>query len=197
MAANGASSIKGGNRQLFEHFVANSNARVHLDTRVTSIEKTSSSPSTGLDPTDRPWIVRYQDVDSGRTSLQTFDAIIYATPMHPTLPSYAANIEFINSNIPSRVPKLDYVHLYVTLLVTNATSPRPEFFEKKKGEIIPNTILSTFESFEAGRSKIEPRLNSLNYLRNLGKLSNETGDGHVVKSECAFSFFKYQVGALT
>lgn len=183
MAANGASSVKGGNRQLFEHFAANSNARVHLNSRVTSIEKLSSPrPSSGVtDPTDRPWLVRYEDTDSGRTSLQTFDAIIYATPMHPALLSYARPIEFTNSDIPAQVPKVDYVHLYVTLLVTNATSARPEFFGKKNGEIVPNTILSTFEAFESGKSKAKPRLNSLNYLRNLGKLSNETGHGHVVK----------------
>lgn len=189
MAANGASSIKGGNRQLFEHFAANSNARIHLNTRVMSIEKlesTSTSASNGvIDPTARPWLIRYEDVDSTRTSLQLFDAIIYATPMHPTLSSYASPVQFINSNIPSQVPKVDYVHLYVTLLVTNATNPRPEFFSKKKDEIVPNTILSTFEAFENGKSKIKPRINSLNYLRNLGKISHETGNGHVVKSECS------------
>lgn len=192
MAANGASSIKGGNRQLFEHFAANSNARIHLNSRVTSIEKldstsTSASSNGVIDPTARPWLIRYEDVDSGRTSLQLFDAIIYATPMHPTLSSYATPIQFINSNIPSQVPHVDYVHLHVTLLVTNATSPKPEFFSKKKDEIIPNTILSTFEAFENGKSKVKPRINSLNYLRNLGKISKETGNGHVVKSECPSS----------
>lgn len=193
MAANGASSIQGGNRKLFEHFAANSDARVHLGTHVTSVERLRDTPSDGQssmpDPSRRPWLIRYEDVEDGRSALQTYDAVIYAAPMHPTLSSYAQEVNFMNSDIPSRIPHLDYVHLYVTLVVTNATSTRPEFFGKKAGEIMPNTILSTFESFEAGKSKVRPRINSLNYLRNLGSLSNETGNGHVVKSECTPSVF--------
>lgn len=187
MAANGASSIEGGNRRLFEHFAANSDARIHLGTCVTSIERLgqgyTESASTMPDPSRRPWLIRYQSTEDGRSALQTYDAIIYATPMHPTVFSYATEVDFIQSDIPSRIAKLPYVHLYVTLVVTNATSARPEFFGKKKGEFIPKTILSTFESFEAGKSKVRPRINSLNYLRNIGKLNNETGERHIVKSE--------------
>lgn len=186
MAASGASSIAGGNRQLFEHFAANSNARIHLNSRVTSIERLTSKSSVP-DPTARPWLIRYEDVDDGRSSLRAYDAIIYATPMHPSLPSYAQEIKFINSDIASRTPKVEYVHLYVTLLVTNATDPNPQFFNKKKEEgKISTSILSTFEPFINGRSKNKPRINSLNYLRNLGKISNETGVAHVVKCKSLF-----------
>lgn len=190
MAASGASSIKGGNRQIFEHFLANSNAKVHLGARVKSIErlrKTSSDEidsSTPSDPTERPWLVRYEDTETGRSSLQTYDAIIYSSPLHPQTPSTVQPPAFVNSDIPTRVPVVPYVHLHVTLLVTNASNPRAEFFGKHGGEIVSTTVLSTFEPFDTGKSKTRPRLNSLNYLRNLGNLSAEIGVGHVIKSKC-------------
>jgi hypothetical protein len=192
MAANGASSVKGGNRQLFEHFVANSNARVHLNTRVRSIERLQR-PGTvdGLnvalpDPSQRPWLIRYEDVDSGRSAVQAYDAIIFGSPLHSAEASSVPEVQFINVDIPSRVPVLPYVDLHVTLLVTNATSPRPEFFGKK-GEKISRSILSTFESYEAGKSQTRPTINSLNYLKSLPKMDEATGQRHVVKSEHSVS----------
>jgi prenylcysteine oxidase/farnesylcysteine lyase len=178
MAGAGASSVKGGNRRIFEEFVARSNARVHLLTQVSTITKQE-------DRYGREWLIRYQDVESGITSTQEYDAIIYAAPLHPPTPVETSAVRFVNSDIPSRIPVLPYVHLYVTLVVTNATNPRSAFFNTK--EKVPNTILATLDPHEVGRIAKRPKVNSMNYLRNLGKLDDERGVGHVVKSEQAVS----------
>lgn len=183
MAANGASSVKGGNRQIFQQFAKRSGAKIHLNTIVKSIRKLESSPHSA----DRSWLVRYEDTRSGSSAMQAYDAIIYAAPMHPPGPSALPPVDFIGTNIPSTVPAIPYVNLHVTIVVTNASNPRPEFFFGEKGAkpVVPKTILATFQPFEDGISKIRPRINSLNYLRNIGDLDEEVGDGtgtgHVVK----------------
>lgn len=185
MAASGASSVVGGNRQIYQNFARRSGAQIHLDTMVETITRLDDEEDPDTlsrnGQRSRQWLLKTRGTITGITTTRSYDAIIFSTPMHSPAPSTLPSINFINSHIPSKVPTLPYVHLYVTILVTNATNPRPEFFGV--GETIPKSILSTFEPFESGKSKKRPRINSLNYLANLGELDVEhgVGEGHVVK----------------
>ncbi|TFY73089.1 hypothetical protein EWM64_g10923, partial [Hericium alpestre] len=68
LAAAGASSVKGGNWQIFQHFVSHSGANVFLDTEVNSISRKSA--------TDAKWTLRS---DKGQTD---YRAVILAAPYH-------------------------------------------------------------------------------------------------------------------
>lgn len=174
MAASGASSVVGGNRQIFEGFAGKSNARVRLST---TVERIVRLPDIGG---GKQWRVHYRNNNSGIRTVAEYDSIIYATPMHSQAVSFAPKVRWENTDIPDRIPPLEYVQLHVTILVTNASRPRPDFFNGATE--VPKTILSTFEPYEAGKVKTRPKLNSLNYLRNLGNLSETSGEGHVIKS---------------
>jgi prenylcysteine oxidase/farnesylcysteine lyase len=188
MAGAGASSVVGGNRRIFANFAKHSDASIHLNTRVVSIEKLVDIQSAVTQQDRQPgWLVRYEDVRGGQMSTRAYDAMIYAAPIHPPTPATAAPTKFINTDIPDLVPELAYVKLHVTIVVTNATNPKSAFFGVK--EKAPATILATFEPFIAGTSKIRPRINSLNYLRKLGKVDAAEGESHVVKSGSPSALF--------
>ena len=178
MATFGASSVKGGNRQIFQEFGKRSGATIYLGTKVETIRKTDDMSLESAYSSGCPWLVRYRDLSSGIVTTRAYDAIIHASPIHPQLPLNTTGIAFSNSDIPNRIPVQPYVHLHVTILVTNATSPRPEFFGLQ-GKV-PNTILSTFE---ANKGRTKPTFNSLVYLQSLGKLDDERGVEHIVKSK--------------
>lgn len=177
MAASGASSTVNGNRQIYERFAKASGAKLHLETIV---EKITRLPDGG-----KQWLITNVNKATGIRTLSEYDAVIFAAPMHPPKPALAPPVKFLHSDIPSRIPQLDYVRLHVTILVTNASHPRSEYFDGSQD--VSKTILSTFEPFHAGKAKMRPKLNSLNYLRNLGNLSETSGEGHVVKSELVFA----------
>ena len=167
IAAEGASSIQGGNRLIFENFANRSQADVKLAHKVVSVTK--------LDGSAPEWIVTNEHWKNGELiqSSSTYDAVMLAAPLHST------NIAFHNTDIVSQVPKHPYVHLFVTIAITNATAPRGCYFNKAWScdPIGSTTILSTFSPYEKGNIATAPRINSLNYLRT-------AGDGQwVVKSQ--------------
>ncbi|THH12832.1 hypothetical protein EW146_g7327 [Bondarzewia mesenterica] len=138
IAASGASSIKGGNWQVFQNFVQRSGARVFLDTNVTSITRKSSTEWTVL---------------SSHGSAD-YRAVILAAPYHSTgiaLPD----------DLAALIPKQPYVRLHVTLLTTSAPTPNPEYFGLAKGASVPTTVLTTLEGVRKGGKA--PEFNSLTY----------------------------------
>lgn len=151
VAAEGASSVVGGNRQIFESFAKHSYATIKLNHKVLSLAQLDGEPSTWeLTSTSA------QDLQS-----KMYDIVVLAAPYHQT------GISIVTSS-PLHIPDQPYSHLHVTLVMTNATAPRSCYFNPTWAckDAAPTTVLSTFAPFEAGLSP-EPRLNSLNYLREL------------------------------
>ncbi|KAH9942685.1 FAD/NAD(P)-binding domain-containing protein [Amylocystis lapponica] len=139
LAANGASGVKGGNFQIFENFLARSNASVHLNTTVHSISRASP---------DGPWTVH--------TSAGTaqYRAVILAAPFH------SSGIALSPAALAAAIPAQPYVQLHVTLLTTTSPAPSAAYFGLK-GDV-PTEVLTTWERVRAGGAPA-PEFNSLTY----------------------------------
>ncbi|KZT23798.1 FAD/NAD(P)-binding domain-containing protein [Neolentinus lepideus HHB14362 ss-1] len=141
LAASGASSIQGGNFQMFENFLKKSGAQVHLNTTVKTLEHKDGlwylTTSTSIRPT-------------------AYNNIILAAPFHST------GISLSPSSLASQIPEQPYVHLHVTLLSTTAPHPNPAYFGFKDTARVPTTILTTYEGVRVSGVK-EPEFNSLTY----------------------------------
>ncbi len=214
LAASGATGVVGGNYRIFESMVGDSGARLRLGRHgeVTGIIKfdnveeyrASGKAATGGD-------VHTEDWSSGVTKWHVgtvtnfgalYDAVFIGTPWHQT------SISLLNSD--GYIPHTEYVHLHVTLVVTTAASPRGEYFGRGADDVMPTTVLTTYNAIrkdiKRGGDEDEdnqeatrhPRLdfNSLNYLSKLGPRKAATGGGaaegaeqHLVKifSEGALS----------
>ncbi|GAA5822985.1 hypothetical protein JCM10212_006528, partial [Sporobolomyces blumeae] len=161
LAATGAVSIKGGNRKMFEGFVGASGATLRLETRVTEILKLDKRDVD--EGTRAKWVVKTESGQGGGT----YDAIILAAPFHQT------GIEIHNSDLATLIPRQPYVHLHVTIVLTNASTPCPSYFVSSSSspsrstirddQVPPTTIFSTFNT----ASRTKPEFNSLNYLKTL------------------------------
>ncbi|KAH8120483.1 Prenylcysteine lyase-domain-containing protein [Phellopilus nigrolimitatus] len=145
IAANGASSVKGGNFQIFQNFLARSGARLYLNTTVTSIVEKEGS-----------WIIK---TSSGET--KTYNDVIIAAPFHSTGIKVASRSGLFAPEASPAVPPQPYVHLHVTLLTTTAQSPDPAYFALKSGSKVPVSVLTTYEGARLG-GKV-PEFNSLSY----------------------------------
>ncbi|BGP37153.1 hypothetical protein JCM10449v2_001057 [Rhodotorula kratochvilovae] len=167
LAATGATSVHGGNRRIFEEFVGRSGARLRLgeNARVQSILKLD-----GAKDKRAQWVVRTASGVGGGT----YDAVILASPFHQS------NIQLINTAAPALIPKQPYVPLYVSFVITNATTPQASYFDLPPETRMPNEIFGTFTT----PSRSKPTFNSLNYLKALSEsIGARFGEGtfHVVK----------------
>ncbi|TFY56537.1 hypothetical protein EVG20_g8889 [Dentipellis fragilis] len=138
VAASGASSVKGGNWQIFDAFVKHSGANVFLDTVVNSISRKSATH----------WTVR-----SNKGTLD-YRAVILAAPYHTSDIS-------LPSDLATLIPAQPYVRLHVTLLTTTAPAPNPVYFGLAEGAKAPTAVLTTLEGMRNG--KRAPEFNSLTY----------------------------------
>ncbi|KAK4052040.1 hypothetical protein OIV83_002334 [Microbotryomycetes sp. JL201] len=166
MAATGASAVKGGNRRIFQEFLARSDATVKLGDAVKSVTKLDAPKGK------RPQFV----VKTAGGSGGTFDAVIFAAPFHQ------AGVSLSNSKARSRIPFQPDIQLHVTFVITNASSPTPEYFGLQAGTKMPKAVFATFDT----ASERKPTFNSLNYLQQLSlrvsdRFTNSTGPLHVVK----------------
>lgn len=139
LAATGATQVEGGNWQIFEHFLKNSTATIHLSTEVTSITRSLNS-----------WLL----TSSKSATPVRYDAIILAAPLHQT------SID-LPPSITKQVPEQPYVRLHVTLLTTNSSSVNPEYLGLAANAKIPATLLTTYQGYRTGGLK--PEFNSLSY----------------------------------
>lgn len=122
-ATNGASSIQGGNYQIFEHFAQESGADVQLQTGVKSLRKVSAGSGASFDNSSA-WEVTAVHGPTGETSIETFDSVIVAAPWHST------GIEVVDSDAAEVVgPAVPYEEVHVTLVATNTTELQACFFE--------------------------------------------------------------------
>ncbi|EIN13466.1 FAD/NAD(P)-binding domain-containing protein [Punctularia strigosozonata HHB-11173 SS5] len=142
LAASGASSVTGGNWQIYERFLSASGAEVHLDTTVQSISKTPSGTWT---------------LTTVRGASRDYAGIILAAPFPQT------GIALAPSSLASQIHPQPYLHLHVTLLTTTARYPNATYFNLPHGHPVPKTILTTAEGARSGGKA--PEFNSLAYQR--------------------------------
>ncbi|EMD32466.1 hypothetical protein CERSUDRAFT_118802 [Gelatoporia subvermispora B] len=143
LAATGASSVKGGNFQIFEQFLERSGARVHLNTSVTALTQHSGDGESG-------WLV----TTSKAAQPQAYRAVVLAAPFHTSSIALAAQVA-----LPS-IPEQPYVHLHVTLLSTSSPAPDAAYFGLLSGTA-PTEVLTTWDGVREGGLK--PEFNSLTY----------------------------------
>jgi prenylcysteine oxidase/farnesylcysteine lyase len=146
MATDGAVTTIGGNFQIFAGFLQHSNAKVHLSTTVTALQKDEKGWRLDIEDTLAPG-------NFGTT--KPFDAVIVAAPHKST------NIRFPSSS--AKVPPVPYVHLHVTLFTTTSPSANPAYFNLPEGSHVPTMILTSAERRRHGGQ--EPDFNSMNYLQ--------------------------------
>ncbi|GAA5964487.1 hypothetical protein JCM3765_006303 [Sporobolomyces pararoseus] len=168
LAANGAVSVKGGNRQIFEQFVERSKAELRLNTRVNQVIKLDPEREGGRSK----WLVKTEQGQGG-----VYDAVILAAPYHQSSISFP---QLSSSSLP---PSQPYVNLHVTIVLTNSTTPLSSYFSLPTKATVPNSIFSTFTT----PSTSKPKFNSLNYLKSLPRSISQQFDPctnstvHVVK----------------
>ncbi|EGF97645.1 uncharacterized protein MELLADRAFT_79816 [Melampsora larici-populina 98AG31] len=174
LAGSDGMSVKGGNRQIFEKFAIESGATVHLAHQVTRISKVK--PLNAVTDERSKYTISYRDANNHSLTSESgpFDAVIIAAPFHQT------GIEFDTADVSSKIPNQPYVHLHVTFVITNATTPSGKFFGLPAEEEMPKTIYSTMMRNVLGKGQ-RPIFNSLSYLRNMGPKVGVIGDLHIVK----------------
>jgi len=155
MSADKAKSIKGGNFQVFENFVRESKASIHLNTRVTTLD----SKLMGK------WLLSASKQANGEESTVAgeYNAVILAAPF-----------DSLGISLPSSVeaaPPAPYVHLHVTLLATTSTSANEAYFNQEPGNGVPTMILTTAQGIRNGG--LAPEFNSLNYAARISEGSDE------------------------
>ncbi|CAH7671177.1 prenylcysteine oxidase [Phakopsora pachyrhizi] len=174
-------SIKGGNRQIYENFATRSGAKLHLSRQVTSISRVKGSQERGETPISKFVLgsrrTNNRSVGSHEQELDNdlpFDVVVLAAPFHQT------RFDRLDVGRLNSIPDQPFVHLHVTLLVTNLTSPSAKLFGGAENERAPRSIYSTMMRNVLGAGK-RPIFNSLNYIRNIGKREGVIGDMNVVK----------------
>lgn len=147
MAANGVSSVKGGNWQVFSNFLNASGASVYLNTNVKFITKKPG----------KNWVV---ETSNGKA--KEYKNVIIAAPFHQTgITLYSPTLDK-KEKILQHIPPQPYVHLHVTLLSTTAKHPNSEYFNLPANQKVPTTVLTTYDAVRSRNGK-EPEFNSLSY----------------------------------
>lgn len=166
---------------MFENFASYSRAKVSLSVQVTTIGEVEAKDGR------KEYTLEYHDArpEISGSSTETFDTVILAAPYSQ------AGLNLITSDPTSaHVPPQTYVHLHVTFIATNASSPSAKAFgRKEKDWPVPKTVLSTMMRNVEGGGKHRPRFNSLSFLRNVGQRKGIEGDVHMVKSMRSTTFF--------
>lgn len=119
MAASNANAIKGGNFQIFERFLEESEAQILLNTKVTKISQNG----------DGKWTVSYGDGDSAK-----FDQVVIAAPLQLT------GIVFEGADM-SKLQNVEYRIVHATYIQTpiDHLMDKPQFGSKG----VPQTMFTT------------------------------------------------------
>ncbi|KAI7863419.1 Prenylcysteine lyase-domain-containing protein, partial [Spinellus fusiger] len=135
-----ASSVRGGNHQLFQAFAQHSNATVRLNSKVIKVQE-DPIPLLPFQENRR----RYKVVTS--ETEERYDAVIMAAPIS----SDDSGIEW---PFPAKEHARPYHTVHVTLI---AGYPNPVYFGRTNPEITPNLIIATEEllpnTFMQGQKK--------------------------------------------
>lgn len=146
LAASGAAGVKGGNYRLFEEMLKRSNAKMHLGNQgeVTGIVKLNSRSDAEAAGKVTAWDAQASTqgpkwwVGTAAGTGGLYDAVFVGAPWQN------AGITLMGTE--SVIPTTKYVHLYVTLAVTNASHPDPTYFGRGKGSTVPKTIMTTYNA---------------------------------------------------
>jgi prenylcysteine oxidase/farnesylcysteine lyase len=134
MAIEGAMQVKGGNWQIFQHFLRASEANTLLNTTVTEIKKENRKYIVETSPA--------HDLTGEAAGIgMTFDTVVLAAPLQFT------NIRLqkdLVRHVPDEIP---YVKLHVTLF-TSPLKFSGAYFNLKEGDEVPNTVLTTLSPGE-------------------------------------------------
>ncbi|MBW0463976.1 hypothetical protein O181_003691 [Austropuccinia psidii MF-1] len=172
LAGKSGRSVIGGNHQIFQHFLNQSQSKLHLNHQIHTISQ-SNPNKTYSNP---QYLLSYHQNSKNLTATtDPFDIVIIAAPFHQsglTLQNIQQSIQ-----LPSIQP---YVRLHVTFIITNSTSPSGELFGKSKDQTVSRMIYSTMMRNVLGKGK-RPVFNTVNYLKNLGQKDGVIGDMHIVK----------------
>ena len=147
MATDNAISVKGGNWRIFSGMLAASNAKVHLNTAVTKLHKSSS---------EGPWIV-YSSQDASHSGheenegtpivqAEEFDEVVLASPFQ------FSGIE-IHPGLEKTPDTIPYVQLHVTLF-TSPLRLSPDYFNLPADQEVPDMVLTTLNATEQQNEKI-------------------------------------------
>lgn len=128
MATDGATQVKGGNWQMFDRMLNASGATVHLDTAVSSLEKSSGRYNLASKPANAA-----QNVVA---SEQQFDSVVIAAPFQYTALKLSDGLV---EKTPDEIP---YVQLHATLFATPLTLDG-SYFGLKSGDVVPSTVYTT------------------------------------------------------
>ncbi|ODV86734.1 hypothetical protein CANARDRAFT_6306 [[Candida] arabinofermentans NRRL YB-2248] len=130
MSTDGAKSVVGGNRQIFEKWVESSKATLHLSTTVDIIDKLDYGFSSGYN------ITYHSSLHPDVLKTLEFDRVIIAAPLNQSQ-------ILINVDLPPQL--VDNVPEYVTLYVTIVSSPNSlktgKYFNTTLD--VPQSILTT------------------------------------------------------
>lgn len=125
-ASSGASSVVGGNWQIYDAFLNQSSAKVYLNTSVTTLRQVQETEPSNY----TQW-----ELTTDHGDLNLYDAVIIAAPLHQT------GIQMVDAAEVDFGEEVDYVDLHVTLVVTNATAPRLCYFFEDAEDCTEETFL--------------------------------------------------------
>ncbi|KAK6516657.1 hypothetical protein TWF506_006553 [Arthrobotrys conoides] len=158
MSTDGAMAIAGGNWRIFDKMAQTSKAGIHLETRVTNIERVQDKHT---------WTVNALKSEGGvetQSFEDEYDEVIIATPWQ------FSNIT--SKSIPAP-EEIKYVKLHVTLFASPYRLS-PKYFNSD-GDLVPDMILTTVpEGYDPHYRSVGPaKFWSVNILRTLDrKLEN-------------------------
>lgn len=138
IAPEGAKAVAGGNWRIFDRFVAESGAHVHLNTTVSSISHGTKSTAA------RP---RYL-INEGAAGGIAFDNVVLATPYQ------FSDIKTTDDVLQTAIDEIPYVDLHVTLF-TSPFEISGAFLGLKPGAKVPTTVLTAFSPTADGGSGIK------------------------------------------
>ncbi|ROV96161.1 hypothetical protein VSDG_05006 [Cytospora chrysosperma] len=137
MAPEGAQAVAGGNWKIFDRMVAESGARLLLNTSVSSISLAAKSTA------ENPKYV----INEGSAGV-AFNNIILATPYQ------FSDIKTSGDVLQTTIDEIPYVQLHVTLF-SSPFQLSGEFLNLKAGAQVPTTVLTAFSETAEGDSGLE------------------------------------------
>lgn len=163
LAAAGASSVKGGNYQIFEQFLERSGASVHLNTTTTALEY------------DRDTALWHVSTKEQSPVPHAYRAVVLAAPYHQT------SIKVSPPDVVEVPPPQLYVRLHVTLLTTPSPTPSPARFHTNDSRV--PTYIMTSHNGARQDSSAEPDFVALAFHGQLKNMNREKGLFHGDHSE--------------
>ncbi|CAK7210287.1 hypothetical protein SBRCBS47491_000725 [Sporothrix bragantina] len=131
LAPSGASQIRGGNWQIFDHMARASGADIRLNTSITHLDKV---PGTG--PPETKYVIKTTDA-FGVESEEEYDNVVLASPFQ------FSGIEAGDGVLQNAIDGIPYVKLHVTLFTSPLQFDAAFFGFEPGSKNVPTTVLTT------------------------------------------------------